>query len=415
MKSIKYRQNNKLYGEKQDKIVRFTIIFQITLLACKNMFMTTLQAVFGLNVYLNTIIAIIMVILYAYCFLTIRFRIKTTSFFIILSAFVFFAFTYLFNNNLFNHHYVISALQIFVVYCIPSILLVPLIQDTDKLLKEFYFASYFMCIAALTCFLLVLAGVETVRSYSMSYGQAAMIPSIFLFSKAFKEGKVKDYILASLCTMSIVILASRWPLLCIGAFIIYGLVRKLHSNKKVLFFYITIIILTIFVLYSYYSDIMTRLDSILVKIGLNSRTIKFLMSDKIAYDSGRSQIHLELISKLKESPLLGYGAFGGNVLVGLAHSFILDTWANFGFIFGSMILLYSIYMTIKRFWLNRASSYSELIAIYACMLWPKITIGESFWASEKYWMLISLLLLGGGMKSIVSKRTERSIGHEKTN
>jgi hypothetical protein len=392
---------------KEDGIIRFTIVFQIALLACKNMTVTTLQAVFNLNDYFNVIIAIIMAILYIRCFLITKFRIKITSFLIILSASIFFAFTYLCNNNLFNYYYVISGLKIFIVYCIPLIILVPLIQDTDKLLKDFYFASYIMCTIAFICFLLILAGAETVGGYSMSYGQAAMIPSIFLFSKAFKENSVKDFILAFLCTIAVFILASRWPLICIGTFIVYGIIRKTYSSKKRLLFYTTVIIPIIFLLYNNYMEIMIGLNLILNKIGLSSRTINLLLSGNIGYDSGREQIHLELISRLMESPILGYGAFGGNVIVGLAHNFILDTWANFGFIFGSVILLYSIYMTINRFWLNRASSYGELIAIYACMFWPKITIGESFWSSDKYWMLISLILLGGGMKSILPKRIDR--------
>lgn len=404
--SIKNKENSILHREKQDKVIIFTIVFQIALLASKNMIATTLQAAYNLNTYFNFIITFIMMIVYIRCLIITRFRMKIETFLIIFLSAAFFIITFLFNQSLFEYNYVLSSLKIFAIYCIPLILFVPLIHDTHKLLQGFYFASYFMLITAIICFVLILAGAETVRDYSMSYGKAAMLPCIFLFSKSFKEDSILDYILAILCTMAIFVLGSRWPLLCIGAFLLYGITKKLYSNKKVFIPTLITITISILLLYAYYTEIIEGLSLIFNKIGVSSRTLSYLLNDRIAYDSGRSEIHSELLLKLKESPLFGYGAFGGNVAVGLPHSFVLDTWANFGFLFGSIILIYSIYMTIYRYYLNRSSSYGELIVIYACMIWPKITIGESFWSSEKYWMLMSLIILGRHLKLNVKRKVE---------
>lgn len=407
--TIKSKENSLLQHQKQDEVLIFTIVFQIALLASKNMLVTTLQAANNLNIYFNLGTTLIMVVLYVKCFVTIRFRIKSASFLIIFLTVVFFTLTFAFNNNLFGYYYVRSSLVIFVTYCIPLILFVPLIQDIDKLLEDFYFASYFMVVTAIICFVLIIAGAETIRGYSMSFGKAAMIPAIFLFSKAFRKGRTRDYILATLSTIIIFILGSRWPLLCIGAFVIYGIVKKLNSNIKTFIFGSLSVISIAILLYINYNEILEGSNVLLSKIGVSSRTLTYLLNDSIVYDSGRSEIHSVLLFKLKESPLFGYGAFGGNVAVGLPHSFLLDTWANFGFIFGSIILFFSIYMTLKRFWLNRTSAYGELVIIYACMIWPKINIGESFWSSDKYWMLISLIMLGHYLKQNVQRKIEGNL------
>ncbi len=405
---MQYNGNSKLHHK--DEIIVFTIVFQIAILACKNMVVTTLQIAHNFNTYLNTLIFVVMILLYIRCFLRINFRIQIGSLYIILASFIFFMMTYLFNNELLTYNYVISELRIFMVYCVPLIILVPLLHDTDKLLNVFYFASYFMSFVALISFVLILFGLETVRDYSMSYGKAAMIPSIFLFSKAFRENTVKDYVLAGMCTAAIFILGSRWPLLCVGSFIIYGFISKKYLNKMRRILSIMLLIIIFFFLATNHIKMLTGLNIFLNRHGVNSRTISMILNDKTIYDSGRSQIYQQLTSKLQESPLLGYGAFGGVVALDdeLPHNFLLDVWANFGYVGGSVVLMYSAYMTLKYFWVNRGSAYSELIAVYACLIWPKITIGESFWSSDKYWMLMSLILLGGHIK-LSTKRVRETI------
>ena len=387
-------KKNESKAQYRNRIIGFTVVFQIALLASKNMVVSTLLFANKYNSILNVLIFGIMILIYARCFVKIGLRIHKKSFYIILASFIFFTITYLFNKQLFTYHYVTEALIAYLLYCLPLIILIPLLSKTDDLIKKFYTASYVMGFVTLTVFVLILLGFDTVKSYSMSYGAAAMIPSVFLFSRAFRENSLKDFIFAGTLIIAIFALGSRWPLLCIGSFVIYKLFSKASLNKRnrwLLIISISILLAFIFLIKD---SILMGLGAIFDKFGINSRSIILMLGDNMTYDSGRSEIHFILMERLKESPIIGYGAFGGNVIVGLPHSFILDTWANFGFIFGTLILVFSIFMTIKRIVKNKGSSYGELIAIYACMIWPKMTIGESFWASNKYWMLMSLILLG---------------------
>ncbi len=387
-------QKNESKAQYRNRIIGFTVVFQIALLASKNMVVSTLLFANKYNSILNVLIFGIMILIYARCFVKVGLRIHKKSFYIILASFFFFTITYLFNKQLFTYHYVTEALIAYLVYCLPLIILIPLLSKTDDLIKKFYTASYIMGFVALTVFVLILLGFDTIKSYSMSYGAAVMISSIFLFSRAFRENSLKDLIFAGTLTIAIIALGSRWPLLCVGSFVIYKLFSKAFVNKKYRWILIIMMAILLALLFFNIDNLLMNLSDIFDKFGINSRSLRFALSDNLTYDSGRSLIHFTLMEYLKASPLIGYGAFGGNVIVGLPHSFILDTWANFGFIFGTLILVFSIFMTIKRIVKNKGSSYGELIAIYACMIWPKMTIGESFWASNKYWMLMSLILLG---------------------
>lgn len=282
----------------------------------------------------------------------------------------------------------------------PLLIFVPLLYNPEILLNYLYKASYIMGILAFITFLFVTLGYETVHRYSMSYGAAVMMPSIFLFSKAFKDNLIKDYILASTCTAVILAIGSRWPLLCIGAFVIYGILSKTFTNKRQTVFLFIPIMVFLFLSYRYYTDILEGVAILLDGLGISSRSIRLFISGKATYDSGRSYIYERLLLKLKESPLLGYGAFGGIIALdgGTPHHFILDIWANFGYIFGSIILVLSIYKTVQHLRLSKGTAHSELILIYSCMIWPKSTVGGRFWSTEAYWMLIALFLLGNSLR-----------------
>ncbi len=389
----------------EDRIIRFTIVFSVAIVACKNMMAGTLQLVNKLNHSLNVIIIALIAILFTYCLYNIGFRIKKKSLYILLVSTTFILVTYLFNHRLFTYHHISSGIQVFIAYCIPLLILVPLLKDTDKFINAFYTASYFMCIIAVFTFSLIILGFETIKEYSMSYGANTMIPCIFLFSKAFKEKSLKDYILAFVCATAIFAIGSRWPILCIGAFVFYGLYKKAFAVKKHRFIVIIIIIVVLCLTIISYKEIITGTDIFLEQLNIKSRTIRLLLSDRLIHDSGRAQIHQQLMEKLYEKPLLGYGAFGGVIALDgeLAHSLPLDIWANFGFIIGSLLIIFSVYMTIQSYRYNKESSFSELIAIYACMVWPKALVGGSFWSLEPYWMLISLFILGSGMKVKIDK------------
>jgi hypothetical protein len=245
-----------------------------------------------------------------------------------------------------------------------------------------------------------MTGMPTVDNYSMSYGKAAVVPCVVLFIQYLESKRKTDLFLFIGCTVAIITLGSRWPLMCIAAAISYGVIRYLvRRNKKKIFMIVLLLVLVIG--YQYYSEhIIALILSVIANIGVNSRTINLLVSGQIAYSSSRTAIYDTLILRLKESPLIGFGAGGAYIALNdeLAHNFFLDSAANFGYPLAILIISGSAFLTIYHFLESQFSSYRELIIIYACLFWPVVTVSQSFWSSDKYWMLISLFILGHYMK-----------------
>ena len=391
-----------------DNLISFAILFQLVAVSSKNMLSSTIRQVNDYNVILNQIISVISILIYLRCIVKTKFRVSRSAAMIILSSFTFFSMTYLFNYELFSYEVVVSDFQVFVAYCLPLILFVPLMNDVETFLNNLYKAAYLLSMVAILTFFLVLLGLDTVNVYSMSYGGAAMIPSILLFSKAFKEKTLKDFFLASFCALAILAQGSRWPLLCIGTYVICKTIGNTLKSGKMIFFYIALIATIIILAWIYYIPILETLVLILEEFGLSSRSIKLFLQGKATYDSGRSHIYERLIPKLIQSPLVGYGAFGGVVaLDGTSpHHFILDTWANFGIVFGTLILFIMLYKMMKSLLLYDGTSYAELVLIYSCMIWPKVTVAGRFWSEQAVWMVVALYIFRG--KCLLGEKKKRS-------
>lgn len=192
----------------------------------------------------------------------------------------------------------------------------------------------------------------------------------------------------------ILFIGSRWPLLCIGAFVIAKVFQNLILGKYQVGTLIISICFLGLIIY-FLPKLIFVISVILERMGISSRTINMLISDRIMSDSGRSVIRSNLIEQLNKSPFWGYGAFGSVIALNdeTAHNFILDIMANFGYIIGSAIIISSILATIKTIKNTNNSAIRELVLIYSAMIWPKATVGGSFWVAEAYWMLIGLFIL----------------------
>ena len=393
------------YIDRLDRSISFIVVFQITALLIKNMFVTTLQFAANYNSYLNELMYVVMGAIYLRFLVCYGFRLKLMTVFVLLICLIFWLVSFVFNSSLLQYSYLRSALVTFLVYCVPLLIFIPLLHNPDTLMDILYKYSRFSAVMAILCWVLVMTGMPTVADYSMSYGKAAVVPCVVLFVRYLKDKRRTDLVLFMGCTVAIMTLGSRWPLLSIAAAISYGVIRYLAIGKKKVL--IILLLLLLVIGYQYYSEhVILLIQRAIANMGINSRTINLLVSGEIAYSSGRTEIHDTLILKLNESPLIGFGAGGAYIALNdeLAHSFILDASMNFGYPLAIAIVTGSAFLTMWYFWKNRFSSYGELIMVYTCLFWPAIAVGESFWSSDKFWMLISLFILGHYMKRNIEEK-----------
>lgn len=374
-------------------------VLSYALLTMKNLLTVGNSFVFEHNFEFNTLLLLFTFCLYGITFFIYRkFTLNLTSCAWLAVIGLFWLGTYTYNPALFHYSHVGGDLVYFVIYSIPAFYVLSQLKDLSFLFKIFIHLRWFFLLVALFSVYCILSrggisGTELYATYSMSFGRNLILPSFFFLYKFFEKINVWDFIGFLACCVMIFLFGSRFPLLCISAYFLWKLWKYRYRRAIVLGSVIGVIFLT--VLFFFWVEIITLLYDYLANVfNMRSRSLLLLLNENfVNNDSGRSIIWNNLISKINESPIWGYGAGGGVVALDgeLAHSFPLDTLANLGYIFGGLFLVYSGYLIFRTCYVNRFQRDNmEYIKMLLCCFLPICFIQLSMWTANHFWQLIAL-------------------------
>lgn len=373
----------------RDKYISYAVALHITIITCKNILASTNAYLYSINDKLNILVLMIVAIIYMFLIFKLNFNIginKRTYIILILSI-IFWGFSYLFDNSLFSYPYVQSALITFFAYCLPYLLFVSQIKNYKYLLDNMYKYSYVMVAFVILGYLFF---INSDQEYSQSFGYTALITFEFVYSKYFKKKKIIDLILAIICGIIIILSGSRGPFFCMCIVLILQIYRNINNSKTRKLIVVSMI-LFLPLLLTFGNTIIINLVDILEKYNINSRTLIFIEIGMLTNDTGRSLYTEELLKLINKSPIFGLGAFGANKTVGLAHNFLIDCFANFGYFIGSIILILFFYKLFFTY-INNKNELGELLFIYSTMFLPILFFSESFWSCDDFWMIIALII-----------------------
>lgn len=162
-------------------------------------------------------------------------------------------------------------------------------------------------------------------TYNMGLGYSLLFPTLYLINY-----KKTIYLIIGIVSIFIILLAgSRGPLVPIVAFIVLRkfLIGTLR-DKMVWTLFLVMGIFVFFLLLEELPAIVVQLQS----FGINSRTLMYLSEGIVTNDSGRGEIYSNVISKIVESPIIGYGVFADRNFVNgvYCHNIFLELFVDFG-------------------------------------------------------------------------------------
>lgn len=373
------------------------IAMHLYLLICKNMLVNTNDFFYGYNDVFNTAIIVLFAVIYLYLFLTssVLRNIKPQVIFIIVFLALFIVITYSvdsirFVSDMFPYSYVKIQMRTFIAYSLPLFVVISSMSSIECLLLKLYDNTLVPFLVALVSFYFSLQPHE--NGVYMAYGNAVMFLCVILLFKFKHTNNLFTLIQFILTCMFIFISGSRGPLLSIIIGVLWIVIFE--SSKAYRWIVLVSIVLFGIFLILFFDNIMLFISDVLEKFGIYSRTLKMLLEDNLFYDSERSEYHAVLLARLNTHPIIGLGAFGGEATVGLAHSLYLDILANFGYIFGSMFIVYLVLKTLYKIFNCKNTAYSELMLIMALIIFPRGFFDEAFWSAKEMWVIMALFIQG---------------------
>ena len=250
----------------------------------------------------------------------------------------------------FNIPYLDSVKEVFLFYCLPG-LFVGLALDYGKCERVIYVASF--AAVLLTAFSTLLGGgkvgdggIEDMnRSYSM------LAPVIVMTWRFFTYRKPVDLLVLMIGFVLIFALGARGPLAIYAIFIIlYFLIFRKYKHP---FWARTGLVVLMICVLLFLNPILNMLGSMAAGIGLSNRVSEFAVSGDLLEFRGRDIIAANVLYRTVNGPFWGNGFCADRGYSDFfdtdtyAHNIALELWAEFGFLGGSIILIFILISFFK--------------------------------------------------------------------
>lgn len=406
------------YYYKLQNALAKTITFHICFMTCKNMIVTS-TFLYKYNSVLNIMAIVLLTALY----INVMFinkgihHIPRKTFFISCGVFLFWFISYSFDNRLFvdniwPYNYVRKAALFYIAYGFPLFVSTSMLDDYDKLKRLLYKAVDMVYCIGIISFVLsrTSLGISTVLSdsYSMSYGNNLLVCSAILCIRFLDQRNYIDIIKMISLAMFIFVDGSRGPLISIFVMFMYMGWRIRSSKKGVIIIGLFAGLIAFVLLFK--EAILIKLISIFNDLGIQSRSLVLLrMGEFVSHDSGRSVFHKNLIEAINKSPIWGLGAFAGEKTVSMSHSFYLDVFANFGYVFGAIFLIVIVINIIRTIRFKPNSMHAYMILMYSFILFPRGFFDDNLWGVESIWIIIGVIISSRRLMKRKGKNDTRNV------
>lgn len=234
------------------------------------------------------------------------------------------------------------------------------INNLPVLIRSMQYISVSAAIIGLMYAMLYLSGAFIIDSYSMTFSYALLFPTFVMISRKNIVWKG----IALLLMIEMLAIGSRGALLVAIAYWCLTLVwGKLSFGRIVLY---TIILLVGF--YFRFDSLINILANLFDAIGINSRTLRLLISDElISHDSGRDAVAEMTWRLIAQNPLFGSGVWADRQYMDMyCHNVFLELLLDYGYIGAGIILLvFTVkqYGIFKNLTFNHKSIYLMMIAV----------------------------------------------------
>jgi len=306
---------------------------------------------------------------------------------------------------------VYNSIYKLIIICVPLFLLSLSIDSYEILLNSIYKVSIIIIFLANIVF--VIFYFKNIFFDYMSFSYDLLVPAVICFYKSILNKKRNCLVFSCFSFFIIAIGGCRGALLCLGLFLLlfYLFISKKKITINTFFISITIIFSLSFMIV-YFELVVDLISSIFSKHNYQSRIMEKIIVGEFFKSQGRDEIYSAVWAGICEKPFLGYGLFGDRKVVSYkcgsypdgtySHNIVLEILCEFGFVFGSLILI-CIFLLIFNFFKNNKKNvkFDFCVILISCEL-LKLFYTGSYLVSPLFWLFLGLLLnrRDNGRKSI---------------
>lgn len=260
------------------------------------------------------------------------------------------------------------------------------------------------------CSLFSVLGMFVFRIYLLNLGrelenddmEAAyrMLPSImYLIYYAGNKKKVIYTVVAVLSSLVILIFGTRGPVVCIVVYVaaitIYSAFRTSNKKRLLILLVVFSVILSVLSFDALFIDVSTTLSKQFERIGFSTRIFNFIIEGDVIASKGREALAKKTVEAILDNPLWGYGVTGDRALFGIyPHNMFLEVLCQYGIIFGSILIVTTLAITIKALFKIRKDKKRFTFALmFVSMIFVKLMISSTYTTEPYLYFMMGYFVL----------------------
>lgn len=234
-----------------------------------------------------------------------------------------------------------------------------------------------------------LRGTDLQNDDDMSRAYFMLLNVLLVINYAFDRKTLVGIVMSVVGIMLLLSMGTRGPIIVVLAFIAAKIFQMSAIKGGKGIFIVVLLLLMWFVNSPYWSVFLIFLQNIISSLGFSTRVLDLTIEgETLTHYSERDEIFALLISKIKESPLIGWGVYGEWQFVGWsAHNMYLEILVHYGVIIGGLILLWMFFITIKAFLTSKTIPVRGLVLMFACNVFVRGVFGGSFLSFPTFLMI----------------------------
>lgn len=212
-----------------------------------------------------------------------------------------------------------------------------------------------------------------------------MLPSImYLIYYASVKKQVVYVAIAAAASLVILIFGTRGPIVCILVYVavltIYLTLKSRNAKKLIILLIVFAIILSVFISDTLFIKVATTLSDRFEDIGFSTRIFNFIIEGDITESRGRAVLAENTKEAILQNPLWGYGITGDRALMGIyPHNIFLEILCQYGVIFGSLLIVAIVAVTIMALIKTRKDSKRFSFALMlVSLVFVKLMISSTY-------------------------------------
>ncbi len=264
--------------------------------------------------------------------------------------------------------------------------------------KDLFWCSVFSILGMFVFRLYLLNSGRQLENDDMDAAYRVLPSMMYLIYYASTKKQIIYTVIAAVLSTVILIFGTRGPILCILIYValltIYKAFKSKNLKKMLIFLLIFAVIVSVFAFDRLFVEVSSVLTRVFERIGFSTRIFNFIIEGDIVASKGRESLAKQAIEAIIENPAWGYGVTADRAMFGsYPHNIALEIWCQYGVIFGTLVLLAVLVLTVIA--LIKSNKNKELflfVLLFVCMNYVKLMVSGTYTIEPYFFFMVGIFV-----------------------